>query len=93
MTDEPIPSLAEAMAEFRREREPQPGDTLDSIVRRVRDRVSAELHDLRACIVELGTGDISDAEIRRRLGRLAERILVRKAAYEEWRRARLAAKP
>ena len=83
---EVVPSMAEALDAFRRERSCQIGETTDDVIRRIRDRVSSELHHLRDRIVELGTGETPDHEVKQQLRRLAEGILVRRAAYAEWRK-------
>jgi hypothetical protein len=85
MTDD-IPSMAEALDAFRRERSCQIGETTDDLIRRIRDRVSQELHYLRDRIVELGTSEIPDHEVKQQLARLAKGILIRRAAYAEWRK-------
>ena len=78
--------MAEALDAFRHERTCQVGETTEDVIRRIRDRVSAELHRLRDSIVELGTGEIPDHEVKQQLARLAEGILIRRAAYAEWRK-------
>ena len=76
--------MAEALAAFRYERTCHVGETTDDMVRRINARVSGELRYLRGCIIELGTGEAPDHEVRQRLRHLADAILVRKAAYAEW---------
>ena len=79
--------LAEMIAEIDRERTPQPGEVWDEFNKRMHDRNATELKFLRECIVELANDELSDPDVRQRLKKLADRILLRKAAYAEWRKA------
>jgi hypothetical protein len=86
MTDDII-TFADALADFRRERTLQDEfETTEDIVRRINQRVSAERNHFRAAILEMAADEVSDQEVRQRLRRLAENILLRKAAYAEWQK-------
>ena len=88
MSDD-IQAVAEVLAEIRLERTPRKGEhhwEFEARLEEMRQRSMAEYGRLRDRIVELATSDAPDREIRQQLKQLAEGILVRRAAYAEWRK-------